>query len=210
VVPTPRIRVLCVEDHGVVLEGIVWIIDREPDLEVVAAVPTGEEAVECFRQHRPDVTLMDLQLPRMSGLEAIRAIRTEDSAARIIVLTMYQGDEDIHGALQAGATSYLLMVALSGELIKTVREVHAGARPIPPNIAALLETRASRPHLTTREVEVIKSLAKGSRNKEIAETLGLSEETVRVHVKHILKKLNVNDRTAAVTEALARGIIHIR
>jgi DNA-binding NarL/FixJ family response regulator len=208
--PPPKIRVLCVEDHGVVLEGIVWMIGREPDLEVVAAAKTGEAAVECFRKHRPDITLMDLQLPRMSGLEAIRIIRGQDSAARIIVLTMYQGDEDVHGALKAGATTYLLKDALSHELIKTVREVHGGGRPIPPNIAALLETHASRPHLTVREIEIIKLVAKGLRNKEVADALELSEETVRVHVKHILRKLNVNDRTAAVTEALVRGIIHIR
>ena len=204
------IRVLCVEDHGVVLEGIVWMIGREPDMQVVASAATGEQAVELHREHRPDVTLMDLQLPGMSGLEAIRAIRSEDAAARIVVLTMYQGDEDIYRALQAGATTYLLKDALSHELIRIVREVHAGGRPMPPNVAELLAVRAARPSLTSREVEVVRLVAKGLRNKEIAESLHVSEETVRAHLKHILKKLNVNDRTAAVTEALSRGIIHIR
>jgi two-component system NarL family response regulator len=205
-----RIRVLCVEDHGLVLEGIVWMIGREPDLEVVGTATTGEQAIECYQRQQPDVTLMDLQLPGISGLDAIRAIRAGNPKARIIVLTMYQGDENIHRALQAGATTYLLKDALSQELIRVVREVHGGGRPIPPNIAALLEMRATRPRLTDREVEIVKMLARGLRNKEIADALILSEETVRVHVKHILKKLNVNDRTAAVTEALTRGIIQLR
>jgi two-component system NarL family response regulator len=199
-----------VEDHGIVLEGIVWMISREPDLEVIASAATGEEAVQLHKLHRPEITLMDLQLPTMSGLDAIRAIRTEDPAARIVVLTMYQGDEDIYRALEAGAATYLLKDALSQVLLRTIREVHGGARPIPPNIAALLEARAGRPSLTTREIEVIKLTAKGLRNKEIADALTLSEETVRVHLKHILKKFKVSDRTAAVTEALLRGIIHIR
>jgi DNA-binding NarL/FixJ family response regulator len=205
----PLIRVLCVEDHGVVLEGIVWMIGREPDMEVVASAANGEEAVRLCHQHRPDVILMDLQLPGMSGLEAIRAIRKNDDTARIVVLTMYQGDEDIYRALQAGAATYLLKDALSHELIRIVREVHGGGRPLPPNVAAVLAARAGRPSLTSREVEVVKLVAKGLRNKEIAESLGLSDETVRAHLKHILRKLNVNDRTAAVTAALSRGIIHI-
>lgn len=186
------------------------MIGREPDMEVIGSAATGEEAVELFRRYRPDVTLMDLQLPGLSGLEAIRAIRNQDSTARIIVLTMYQGDEDIYRALQAGAATYLLKDALSHELIRIVRDVHGGGRPLPPNVAALLAARTGRPVLTSREVEVVKLVAKGLRNKEIAESLGLSDQTVRAHLKHILKKLNVNDRTAAVTAALSRGIIHIR
>ena len=178
-------------------------------MEVVASAANGEEAVRLCRQHRPDVILMDLQLPGMSGLEAIRAIREDDDTARIVVLTMYQGDEDIYRALQAGAATYLLKDALSHELIRIVREVHSGGRPLPPNVAAVLAARAGRPSLTSREVEVVKLVAKGLRNKEIAESLGLSDETVRAHLKHILRKLNVNDRTAAVTAALSRGIIHI-
>jgi DNA-binding NarL/FixJ family response regulator len=205
-----RVRVMCVEDHGVVLEGIVWMIDREPDLEVVASVTNGEDAVQAFRAHRPDVTLMDLQLPGMSGLDAIRTIRSEHASARIVVLTMYQGDQDIHSALKAGAATYLLKDSLSHELVRTVREVHLGKRPIPPSVAALMQARAGHPTLSPREVEIVKLIARGLRNKEIADALTISEETVRAHLKHILKKLGVNDRTAAVTEALSRGIIHIR
>jgi two-component system NarL family response regulator len=207
---TPKIRVLCVDDHRIVREGIALIISRQPDMEVVASAASGEEAIELFRQHQPDVTLMDLQLGTMGGVEAIRAIRRESPRARIVVLTMYQGDEDIFRALDAGAATYLLKDMLSDDLLRVVREVHSGSQPIRPEVEALLAKRAAGSTLTNREVEVIDLIAQGMRNKEIAASLGISEETAQVHVKHILAKLKVKDRSAAITVALRRGIIHLR
>ena len=204
------IRVLCVDDHRIVREGIALIIDREPDMQVVASAATGEEAVAIFKRDRPDVTLMDLQLPVMSGLDAIKAIRLDDADARIIVLTMYQGDEDIHRALSAGAATYLLKDTLSDDLIRSVREVHTGRRPIRPEVKARLDERAAQPTLTPREIQVMERVAEGKRNKEIASLLGISEETVQVHLKNIFVKLKVSERTAAVNVALRRGIVHIR
>ena len=186
------------------------MINREPDMTVVASTTSGTGAVESFRKHRPDVTVMDLQMPDMSGLDAIRAIRREHASAAIVVLTMYQGDEDIYQALQAGATTYLLKDALSHELVRMVREVNAGLRPLPPNVASLLAARAAYSPLTSRETEVIELLAKGMRNKEIAYELGITEKTARVHVKNILSKLDVHDRAAAINVAIHRGIVHIR
>jgi len=207
--PVP-IRVLCVDDHRIVREGIALIITRQPDMQVVGAAATGEEAVQLFKRHRPDVTLMDLQLTAMSGLEAIQAIRREQADARIIVLTMYQGDEDIHRALAAGATTYLLKDTLSDDLIRFVREVHAGRRPIRPDVKARLDERAAQPTLTPREIQVMELVSEGRRNKEIASLLGISEETVQVHLKNIFAKLKVSERTAAVNVALRRGIVHIK
>jgi DNA-binding NarL/FixJ family response regulator len=207
---TPRIRVLCVDDHRIVREGIGLIIARQPDMEVVGSAATGEEAVSLFKRERPDVTLMDLQLSTMSGLEAIQAIRREDADARIIVLTMYQGDEDIHRALSAGATTYLLKDTLSDDLIRFVREVHAGRRPIRADVKARLDERATQPTLTPREVQVMELVSEGKRNKEIAVLLGISEETVQVHLKNIFAKLKVGERTAAVNVAIRRGIVHIK
>ena len=207
---SPPIRVLCVDDHRIVREGIGLIIARQPDMEVVGAAATGEEAVALFKRERPDVTLMDLQLSTMSGLEAIQAIRREDADARIIVLTMYQGDEDIHRALTAGATTYLLKDTLSDDLIRFVREVHAGRRPIRADVKARLDERATQPTLTPREVQVMELVSEGRRNKEIAVLLGISEETVQVHLKNIFAKLKVGERTAAVNIAIRRGIVHIK
>lgn len=204
------IRVLCVDDHRIVREGLGLIIDREPDMHVVGFAATGEEAVAIFARERPDVTLMDLQLPTMSGLEAIQSIRREDPDARIVVLTMYQGDEDIHRALSAGASTYLLKDTLSDDLIRIVREVHAGRRPIRAEVKARLDERAAQPTLTPREVQVMERVAEGRRNKEIATALGISEETVQVHLKNIFAKLKVGERTAAVNVALRRGIVHIK
>jgi DNA-binding NarL/FixJ family response regulator len=204
------IRVLCVDDHRIVREGIALIITRQPDMQVVGAAATGEEAVLLFKRHRPDVTLMDLQLTAMSGLEAIQAIRREQADARIIVLTMYQGDEDIHRALAAGATTYLLKDTLADDLIRFVREVHAGRRPIRPDVKARLDERAMQPTLTPREIQVMELVSEGRRNKEIASSLGISEETVQVHLKNIFAKLKVSERTAAVNVALRRGIVHIK
>jgi DNA-binding NarL/FixJ family response regulator len=205
----PRIRVLCVDDHRIVREGIALIIAREPDMEVVGLAATGEDAVQLFKRDRPDVTLMDLRLGTMSGLEAIRAIRREDGCAKIVVLTMYQGDEDVYGALAAGAVTYLLKETLPDDLIRVIREVHAGARPLDPAIKAMLDERAMHPTLTPREIEVMALIARGKRNKEVATLLVISERTVNVHLKNIFAKLNVSERTSAVNVALRRGIIHL-
>lgn len=204
-----RIRILCVDDHRLVLAGIELMIGRQPDMTVVGSATTGEEAVSLFRQHKPDITLMDLQLPVMTGLEAIRAIRHLSPDARIIVLTMYHGDEDIHRALAAGAWTYLLKDMLSDDLMRVIREVHAGQRLLLPDVQVRLDERATRPSLTPREVQVTELIGRGLRNKEIASELHISEETVQVHVKSILTKLSVNDRTAAVNVAMRRGIIHL-
>ena len=203
------IRVLCVDDHRLMREGIARIISLQPDMKVIAQASDGEEAVEQFRLHRPDVTLMDLQLPRMNGVQALKAIRHEQPDARIVVLTIYNRDEDIHRAIEAGAVGYLLKDAVPEDLIHVIREVHAGKRAIPPEIAAALEARAAQPSLTYRELQVLELLARGKRNKEIAADLGISADTASAHVKSIFTKFNVHDRTAALAEALRRGIIHI-
>jgi len=203
------IRLLCVDDHRIVREGIALILSREPDITVVATAATAEEAVAEFKRHLPDITLMDLRLGGRSGIDAIREIRQDYPTARIVVLTMYQGDEDIHRALSAGAATYLLKDALSDDLIRVVREVHAGGRPMAPDVRARLDKRAAQPTLTPREIQVLQLVSQGKRNKEIAAILGLSEDTVPVHVKNIFAKLRVNERTAAVNVALRRGIIHI-
>jgi len=204
------IRVLCVDDHRIVRDGIRLIIDSEPDMKVVGLAASGEEAITLYARHSPHIVLMDLQLPGIDGVETIRAIRQHDTSARVIVLTMYTGDEDIHRALAAGAATYLLKDTLADELPRIVREVYQGGRPISPDVRAKLNERASHPTLTAREVEVMQLVAAGHRNKEIAAALSISEETVRVHVKSILNKFNVSDRTAAMRVALRRGIIHIK
>lgn len=206
----PLIRVLCVDDHAVVREGITLIIDMQPDMEVVACASTAETAVRLYDEHTPDVTLMDLQLPGMSGLEAIKAIRLDHPDARIIVLTMYEGDEDIFRALQAGAATYLLKNTLSDELVKAVRDVHGGEQPLSPDVASRLATRRVESTLTHRETEVLNLLAQGLRNKEIGAKLGITEETAHGYIKSIFHKLKVQDRTAAVTVGLRRGIIHLK
>lgn len=204
------IRVLCVDDHRLLREGLVRIIELQPDMTVVAQAANGEEAVAQFREHRPDVTLMDLQLPIMPGLQAIQAIRQLQADARIIVLTMYQGDEDIYRAFQSGAMGYLLKDTVPDDLTRVIREVHDGERVVPPEISAALEARASQPSLTLRESQVLELLATGKRNKEIAAALGMSNDTAGAHIKSIFVKFNVHDRTAAMAEAIRRGIIHIR
>ncbi len=205
----PRIRILCVDDHRIVREGIALIVASQPDMRVIGFAATSEEAVTQWRRHRPDVTLMDLRLDGMSGLDAIRAIRREEPTARVIVLTMYQGDEDIHQALAAGVATYLLKDTISDDLIRTIREVHAGGQPMDPEVKARLSERAAQPPLTPREIEVLNLVAQGHRNKEIAGLLGISDETVPVHLKNIFAKLRVNERTAAVNVALRRGIVHL-
>jgi two-component system NarL family response regulator len=203
------IRVLCVDDHPLVLEGVARKIERQPDMKVIGTAGTGEEAIQLYQRHRPDIVLMDLQLPGIGGLKAIEAIRREDSSARIVVLTMYNGDEDIYRAIQAGAASYLLKDTLSQDLISVVREVHRGGRPMSPAVASRLAARVGHAGLSGREIEVLAHIAKGMRNKEIADALNVSQETVQTHVKRLFVKLNVNDRTAAVTVALSRGIVHL-
>lgn len=200
---------MCVDDHRVVLEGITSMIKRQDDMELVAAVATGEEAVRLHRRLKPDMIIVDLQLPGISGLEVIRAIRRETEDALIVVLTMYQGDEDISRALKAGATTYVLKDALTDDLLRIVREVFEGGRPMPPHVAELLAGRTEQRVLTSREIEVVELVAKGMRNKEIAAALRIAEKTIQVHIRNILAKLGVNDRTAAVRVALRRGIIHM-
>lgn len=206
--PTP-IRVLCVDDHRIVREGVALIIGQQPDMKVVGMAASGQEAVELYEKHRPDVTLMDLRLGAMSGVDAIRTIRAAHPDARIVVLTMYEGDEDIYRAHEAGAITYLLKDTLTDDLIRVVREVHAGKRPMMPQVEARLAERASQPTLTAREIEVVKLLAEGMRNKEIAAALGITEGTAQIHVKNIFAKLHVNDRTAALQVAIRRGLVHI-
>jgi len=210
--PTPDpIRVLCVDDHRIVRDGIALVVDREPDMTMVARAESGEEAVAMYARHRPDVTLMDLTLRGMSGCDAIQAIKRTDPLARIVVLTMSDGDEDIHRALRAGALTYLLKDTAFDALIRVIREVHVGKKPaIQPEVKARLLERAARPELTPREVTVLEHVQHGLRNREVAASLGISEETVQSHIKSILSKLDVPDRTAAIDVALRRGILHLR
>ena len=203
------IRVLCVDDHRIVRDGIALIIGQEPDMEVVGSAATGHEAVALFRSQQPDVTLMDLRLGATSGVDAIREIRIHDPQARVVVLTMYEGDENIYRAHEAGAVTYLLKDTLAADLIRVVREVNAGRRPLMREIAARLARRAGRPALTAREVQVLDCMASGMRNKEIGTSLGIAEGTVQNHVKSIFAKLEVNDRNAAVYVAAQRGLVHI-
>jgi DNA-binding NarL/FixJ family response regulator len=204
------IRILCVDDHLLVREGIALVIDREPDMRVVGSVASGEDALACYRALGPDVTLMDMQLGGMTGLEAIQRLRALDATARIVVLTVLQGDEDIFRALQAGAITYVLKDTLSQDLVRVIREVHAGQRPLAATIEARLSERASGPTLSDREIQVVELLSQGMRNKELAASLGITERTAEVHVRNILTKLHVKDRTAAVSVAIRRGIIHLR
>jgi len=204
-----RITVLCVDDHRIVREGLRMVINSEPDMIVIDAAATGGEAVARYQQHSPDITLMDLQLPDMGGVDAIRAIRDLDATARIIVLTMYKGDEDIYRAINAGASTYLLKDTLADDLPRIIREVHAGRQTLPPDVQARLQERAASPTLTPREIDVMKLVAAGRRDKEIAVALAISNQTARVHIKNIYAKLGVGDRTEAMSVAIRRGIIHI-
>ena len=192
-----------------VLEGLATMVSRQPDMELVGVAASGTQALQLFRHLRPDVTLMDLQLPGLSGLEAIQAIQDQFPGSRIIVLTMFQGEEDIYRALEAGAATYVLKDVRSDELLRIIRQVNAGEQPLPADVAALLAARNTQELLTGREIQVLELLAQGQRNKEVAATLGITHETVKVHVKNILAKLGVNDRMAAVSLAMQRGILHI-
>src|SRR5579871_4733612 len=196
--PPRNIRVLIADDHPVVRTGLALMLKYEPDMEVVAEANNGREALEMFRQHRPDVTLMDLRMPEMDGVQATTAIRAEFPAARIILLTTYDGDEDIYRGLRAGAKAYLLKDAPCEELLETIRLVHAGQKRITQEVGMRLAERMEGPDLTERERDVLRLMAKGRSNQEIGTALSITEGTVKFHVNHILNKLEVNDRTQAV------------
>jgi two-component system NarL family response regulator len=203
------IRIMVVDDHPVVREGFAGMIATEPDMDLVAEASTGEEARRLFRQHEPDVTLMDLRMPGMNGVEAIRAIRAEFPQSRFIVLTTYDGDEDIYRALQAGAQAYLLKDMLCEEILAAIRAVHAGQRRIPAEVGTRLAERMSGLELSGREQQVLELVVKGQSNKEIAARLDITEATVKGHVTNILSKLGVTDRTQAAITALRRGLVHL-
>lgn len=207
--PRPPIRVLSVDDHFLLREGVAALLSHQPDVELVAEASGGREAIEQFRRHRPDITLMDLQMPDMSGLDATIAICEEFPAARIIVLTTYAGDALALRALKAGARGYLLKGLLRKELLETIHLVHAGHRRIAPAVATELAEHAADERLSAREVSVLRLIADGNANKMIAGLLTITEETVKGHVKNILAKLRANDRTHAVTIGLKRGIIEL-
>lgn len=204
---TKKIKVLAVDDHPLLREGIAAVLNGEEDIELVAEAVNGQEAIKLFRQHHPDVTLMDLQMPDMNGIEAITAIRNEFPNARFVVLTTYQGDVKAVRALKAGASGYLLKNMLRKDLLDTIRIVHAGKRKIPPEIAAELADHMMEDALTDREVEVLRRVATGHSNKIIGVQLDVSEATIKGHMKSILAKLGANDRTHAVTIAIKRGFI---
>jgi len=203
------IRVLAVDDHALLRKGIAALINAEPDMELVAEAANGQEAISEFKRHRPDVTLMDLQMPEMGGIECIIAIRGDFPQARIIVLTTYPGDVKVVRALKAGARAYLLKSRVNKELPEVIRAVHAGQKRIPPEIAAELTEHIAEDDLSPREIDVLRLIASGNANKEIASKLFIAEETVKSHVTNILAKLQANDRTHAVTTALKRGIIEL-
>jgi DNA-binding NarL/FixJ family response regulator len=203
------IRIALVDDHPILRQGIAALISDQPDLQLVGQASNGLEAIEQFRLHRPDVMLMDLQMPGMNGIDAMSAIRGEFPDARFVVLTTYTGDVQIVRALKAGARAYLLKSLLHRELLDTIRSVHAGNKRIPPEIAAELADHAADDQLTAREIEVLRLIAAGNANKIVADNLSITEETVKAHVKSILSKLDANDRTHAVTIALKRGIIEL-
>ena len=200
------IRVMSIDDHPLLSEGIAAIINAQPDMELVASAFTSQEGIRRFRELKPDVTLMDLRLPDVGGIETIIAIRGEFSDARILVLTTSEGDVEIQRALVAGARGYLLKTMPPKQIVETIRDVHAGKKRVPAEVAAQLADHAGEESLSKREIEVLRLVAEGNRNRDVAEKLFISEETVKAHVKHIMEKLCANDRTQAVAIALRRGI----
>ena len=209
-VATGKVRILLVEDHPIMRIGIAALVSTYPNLEVVAQAGSGEEAIELHQQHEPGVTLVDLRLPGISGVETIRSVRRRNPAARFIVLTTYEGDEDIHQALQAGASGYVIKGMPHQTLVDAMLKVHAGGRFLPPTVKRLLASRTPSAELTSRERDVLLRIAQGKSNKEIAVELGLAEITVKCRVSVILTRLNVNDRTQAVVTALQRGLLHLQ
>lgn len=204
-----QIRVFAVDDHPLLHEGLATVIRNQPDLLLVAEASNGQEAIKLFREHTPDVTLMDLRLPDMSGIDAMIAILAEFPEARIAILTTFAGDAEIHRALERGARAYLLKSMPPKELVEAIRQVHAGKKRIPAEVAAHLAEHYSDEALTGREVEVLRQIAGGNRNRDIAEKLFITEETVKVHIKHIMEKLGASDRTQAVAIGVRRGIIQL-
>lgn len=204
-----QIRVFSVDDHPLLREGIAAIINNQPDMQMVAQAATGYEAIQIFRKQQPDVTLMDLRLPDRSGIDSLIAIRSEFPEARLIMLTTFEGDVEIQQALEAGARGYLLKSMPPKELVEGIRQVHAGRKCIGPDLAAKLAEHLGEEALTSREKDVLQHIAGGNRNRDIAERLFISEETVKVHIKHIMEKLDASDRTQAVAIAVRRGIIQL-
>jgi len=203
------IRVFSVDDHPLLREGIATIINSEPDMSVIAEASNAREAIQQFRNLRPDVTLMDLRLPDKSGIDALIAIRNEFPTARIIMLTTFEGDVEIQRALEAGARGYILKTTPPSDLVKVIRQVHAGTKCIPPHVAAQLAEHVADEDLTDRETEVLSQIARGNRNRDIAEKLFIAEQTVKVHIRHIMDKLGASDRTQAVAIGIRRGIIQL-
>jgi DNA-binding NarL/FixJ family response regulator len=209
VVEQPRIRVLTVDDHPLLQEGLAVVIRRQPDMALVAEAATGADGIRLYGTECPDVTLMDLRLPDMSGIEATAKIRANFPDARIIILTTFDGDAEVRRALDAGARSYLLKSTPAKEIVNVIRDVHAGKRRIPSDVAAGLAEHYGDDGLTAREIEVLRQIAAGNRNRDVAAKLSIAEETVKVHVRHIMEKLGAIDRTQAVAIAVRRGIIHL-
>jgi two-component system, NarL family, response regulator len=207
--PSTPIRILVAEDHLVARAGVGAIVNMQPDMKIIAEAANGQQAVELYRKHRPDVVLLDMRMPIMSGVDAAKAIRAEFPDAHMIALTTYGGDEDIRRALAAGILAYLTKDVLGDELLKAIRAVHAGQKYLPASVSAALTAQMPRPDLSAREVQVLELIVRGLANKQIAYSLNIAEHTVKNHVKNILSKLGVQDRTQAATAAIQRGIVHL-